>query len=80
MTQIKPSEVSQILKSELTNLDTQSSLEETGTVLAVGDGIARLYGLSNAESGELIEFNDDKNQQAIVLLSLIHISEPTRPY
>ena len=67
MTQIKPSEVSQILKSELTNLDTQSSLEETGTVLAVGDGIARLYGLSNAESGELIEFNDDKNQQAIVL-------------
>ena len=45
MTQIKPSEVSQILKSELTNLDTQSSLEETGTVLAVGDGIARIYGL-----------------------------------
>ena len=67
MTQIKSSEVSEILKSELNNLDTNSSFEETGTVLAVGDGIARLYGLTNAESGELIEFNDDKNQQAIVL-------------
>tara|TARA_B100000902_G_C27321469_1_gene924922 strand:- start:6746 stop:8329 length:1584 start_codon:yes stop_codon:yes gene_type:complete len=67
MTQIKPSEVSQILKDELINLDTNSSLEETGTVLAIGDGIARIYGLQNVESGELIEFNDDKNQQGIVL-------------
>ncbi len=67
MTEIKPSEVSQILKTELNNLKSQVNLEETGTVLAVGDGIARVYGLSNAESGELIEFNDNKNQQAIVL-------------
>ena len=67
MTEIKSSEVSQILKSELKNLESTASLEETGTVLAVGDGIARIYGLSNAQSGELIEFNDDKNQQAIVL-------------
>ena len=67
MTEIKPSEVSKILKQELNNLNNQTSLDETGTVLAVGDGIARLYGLTNAESGELIEFNDDKNQQGIVL-------------
>ena len=67
MTEIKPSEVSQILKQELNTLNNQTSLDETGTVLAVGDGIARLYGLTNAESGELIEFNDDKNQQGIVL-------------
>mgnify|MGYP001331553908 CR=1 FL=1 len=67
MTQLKPSEVSEILKNELMNLDTATNLEETGTVLAVGDGIARLYGLANVESGELIEFNDDKNQQGIVL-------------
>ena len=67
MTEIKPSEVSQILKQELSNLNNQTSLDETGTVLAVGDGIARLYGLTNVESGELIEFNDDKNQQGIVL-------------
>ena len=67
MTEIKPSEVSKILKQELNNLNNQTSLDETGTVLAVGDGIARLYGLTNAESGELIEFNDDENQQGIVL-------------
>ena len=67
MTEIKPSEVSQILKEELNNIQSQSNLEETGTVLAVGDGIARLYGLANVESGELIEFNDDKSQQGIVL-------------
>ena len=67
MTQIKPSEVSQILKEELMNLDSNSSLEETGTVLAIGDGIARIYGLKNVESGELIEFNNDKHQQGIVL-------------
>ena len=67
MTEIKPSEVSQILKQELNNLNNQTRLDETGTVLAVGDGIARLYGLTNAESGELIEFNNDKNQQGIVL-------------
>jgi F-type H+-transporting ATPase subunit alpha len=67
MTEIKSSEVSNILKTELSNLETQANLEETGTVLSVGDGIARLYGLKDAESGELIEFNDDKNQQGIVL-------------
>ena len=67
MTQIKPSEVSEILKQELNNLENTATLEETGTVLEVGDGIARLYGLANAESGEIIEFNDDKNQQGIVL-------------
>ena len=67
MTEIKPSEVSQILKTELSNLQTASSLEETGSVLAVGDGIARLYGLKNVESGELVEFNNNREQQAIVL-------------
>ena len=67
MTEIKPSEVSKILKKELENLNNNNRLDETGTVLAVGDGIARLYGLSNVESGEIIEFNDNESQQAIVL-------------
>ena len=48
-------------------MQSQSGLEETGTVLAVGDGTARLYGLQNVESGELIEFNNDESQQGIVL-------------
>jgi F-type H+-transporting ATPase subunit alpha len=65
MTQIKPSEISQILKQELSNLSSSSNLEETGTVLTIGDGIVRAYGLTNVEAGELIEFVD--GTQAIVL-------------
>ena len=65
MTEIKASEVSEILKQELSNITTKSNLEETGTVLSVGDGIARVYGLTNVQAGELIEFSD--GTQAIVL-------------
>ena len=58
MTEIKASEVSQILKKELSNFDISSNLEETGTVLTVGDGIARVYGLDNVQAGEMVEFSD----------------------
>ncbi len=58
MTEIKPAEVSAILREQLANFKTASELEEVGTVLQVGDGIARLYGLSNVQSGELIEFEN----------------------
>lgn len=56
MSSLKPSEVSKILKQHLKGIDTRVELEEVGTVLEVGDGIARLYGLFNAQSNELIEF------------------------
>ncbi|HSV10998.1 MAG TPA: hypothetical protein VLI68_09530, partial [Hanamia sp.] len=56
MVDIKPDEISAILKSQLSNLDVESNLEEIGTVLQVGDGIARIYGLNNVSSGELVEF------------------------
>lgn len=49
MAAIKPAEVSAILKDQLAGMDTSSSLDEVGTVLEVGDGIARVYGLSNAQ-------------------------------
>jgi F-type H+-transporting ATPase subunit alpha len=58
MVDIKPDEISAILKSQLSNLDVESNLEEIGTVLQVGDGIARVYGLSNVSSGELVEFEN----------------------
>ena len=57
MSQIKPAEVSAILKKQLTGLDASASLDEVGTVLQVGDGIARVYGLSNVQYGELVQFN-----------------------
>lgn len=56
MADIKPSEVTAILRQQLSNADLDTSLEEIGTVLSVGDGIARVYGLMNAQSGELVEF------------------------
>jgi F-type H+-transporting ATPase subunit alpha len=65
MANIKPAEVSKILKQQLEGIQTGAELEEVGTVLTVGDGIARIYGLSNAESNELIEF--ENGMEGIVL-------------
>ncbi len=56
MADIKPAEVSAILRQELAGFESEATLEEIGTVLMIGDGIARVYGLSNAEQGELVEF------------------------
>ena len=58
MAEIKPAEVSAILRQQLAGFDDKAKLEETGTVLQVGDGIARIYGLNNVELGELIEFEN----------------------
>ena len=65
MTQVKPAEVSAILRQQLSGFKSEAELEEVGTVLQVGDGIARIYGLTNAQSGELVEF--EGGLQAIVL-------------
>jgi F-type H+/Na+-transporting ATPase subunit alpha len=56
MVQVRPDEVSAILRAQLSNAKTEAELEEVGTVLQVGDGVARIYGLSKAQLGELIEF------------------------
>jgi F-type H+-transporting ATPase subunit alpha len=65
MAEVKPAEVSAILREQLAGVSTEASMEEIGTVLQVGDGIVRLYGMSNVQSGELIEF--ENGLQAIVL-------------
>jgi F-type H+/Na+-transporting ATPase subunit alpha len=59
---IKPAEVSAILRKELSGFETEAALEEVGSVLQIGDGIARIYGMGNAESGELVTF--EKNRPA----------------
>ncbi|PHX74387.1 MAG: F0F1 ATP synthase subunit alpha [Chitinophagaceae bacterium] len=56
MIDIKPDEISAILRQQLSNFNTSAELEEVGTVLQVGDGIARIYGLNKVKSGELVEF------------------------
>jgi F-type H+-transporting ATPase subunit alpha len=65
MANIKPAEVSVLLRQQLEGFKSQAELEEVGTVLQVGDGIARIYGLSNVESNEMIEF--DSGVKGIVL-------------
>ncbi|MFK8282147.1 F0F1 ATP synthase subunit alpha [Capnocytophaga cynodegmi] len=65
MAEIKAAEISAILKEQLANFDATASLEEVGTVLQVGDGIARIFGLSNAQYGELVKF--DNGLKGIVL-------------
>ena len=65
MAEVKPAEVSAILRKQLSGFKSESQLEEVGTVLQVGDGIARIYGLTNVQSGELIEF--ENGIRAIVL-------------
>ena len=65
MVEIKPDEISAILRQQLSNFNAGANLEEVGTVLQIGDGIARIYGLNNVSSGELVEF--DNGVKAIAL-------------
>ncbi|HNG06959.1 MAG TPA: F0F1 ATP synthase subunit alpha, partial [Saprospiraceae bacterium] len=65
MVDVKPDEISAILKQQLSGMSTAQQLEEVGTVLQVGDGIARVYGLNSVQAGELVEF--ENGVQAIVL-------------
>ena len=58
MAEIKPAEISAILKKQVEGFETGATLEEVGSVLQVGDGIARVYGLSNVQYGELVEFEN----------------------
>ncbi len=58
MVEIKPDEISAILRQQLTNFNASADLEEVGTVLQVGDGIARVYGLNSVRQGELVEFEN----------------------
>ncbi|MEO8795725.1 MAG: F0F1 ATP synthase subunit alpha [Daejeonella sp.] len=65
MVEVRPDEVSAILRQQLAGFKSEAELEEVGTVLQVGDGIARVYGLTKVQSGELVEF--DNGLQGIVL-------------
>jgi len=58
MSELKPAEISAILKKQLSDFDDSASLDEVGNVIEVGDGIARIYGLTNAQYGELVAFEN----------------------
>src|SRR4030067_2134128 len=65
MAEVKPAEVSNILRQQLAGFKSENELEEVGPVLQVGHGIARIYGLTKVQSGELVEF--DNGLKAVVL-------------
>ena len=67
MVDVKPDEISAIIKQELSGFKTEAELEEIGTVLQVGDGIARVYGLTKIQAGELVEFENGVNAIALNL-------------
>src|SRR5438105_1946608 len=66
--QLRAEEISQIIKKQIQNIDKAALVTETGTVLTVGDGIARVHGLSRAMAGELIEF---QSQEGTTLAGLV---------
>lgn len=82
---IRPDEISAILREQLSNFKTEAELQEVGTVLSVGDGVARVYGLTQVQSGELLEFQngvkglalnlEEDNVGAVVLGSSAEIKE-----
>lgn len=72
MTKVKPDEVSEILKKQLSGLDGQADTYDMGTVLEVGDGIARVYGLSQIQAGELVELPESKDQEGKPVRGMAH--------
>src|SRR5882724_8760761 len=77
MAQIRADEISRVLLAEIENFDAVANVSETGSVISVGDGIARIYGLENVMAGELVEFgpqtvgialNLEEDQVGVVLL------------
>ncbi|GAF02417.1 ATP synthase subunit alpha [Saccharicrinis fermentans DSM 9555 = JCM 21142] len=80
MENIRPAEVSELLKKQIQGFTTETNLEEVGTVLQVGDGIARVYGLNNVRANELVEFesckgvvlNLEQDNVGVVLLGASH--------
>ena len=67
MTVINPDEISSIIKENITNYEAKTEISNVGSVLEIGDGIARIYGLRNVMSNELVEFDDGKGTLGITL-------------
>ena len=83
MSTIKPEEITSILKSKIENYQVETDVNSIGSVLSTGDGIARLYGLRNAMSSELVEFDDGKNTLGLILnleednVGVVVLGDPT---
>src|ERR1700735_4492914 len=72
--EIRPAEISEILKKQIAAFDTEANVAETGQVLSVGDGIARIFGLQNVMAGELVEFSSAGMQGMGLNLETDHVA------
>ena len=71
MSQVRPDEVSAILRKQLSGFDNEADVYDVGTVLEVGDGIARVYGLSKVQAGELVELPDSKDENGKAVTGMV---------
>lgn len=71
MSQVRPDEVSAILRKQLSGFDNEADVYDVGTVLEVGDGIARVYGLSKVQAGELVELPDSKDENGNAVTGMV---------
>ena len=71
MSQVRPDEVSAILRKQLSGFDSEADVYDVGTVLEVGDGIARVYGLSKVQAGELVELPDSKDSEGNAIRGMV---------
>jgi F-type H+-transporting ATPase subunit alpha len=71
MSQVRPDEVSAILRKQLSGFDSEADVYDVGTVLTVGDGIARVYGLSKVQAGELVELPDSKDSDGNAIRGMV---------
>lgn len=71
MSQVRPDEVSAILRKQLSGFDNEADVYDVGTVLEVGDGIARVYGLSKVQAGELVELPDSKDSEGNAIRGMV---------
>jgi len=71
MSQVRPDEVSEILRKQLSGFDNEADVYDVGTVLEVGDGIARVYGLSKVQAGELVELPDSRDKEGNAVRGMV---------
>jgi F-type H+-transporting ATPase subunit alpha len=71
MSQVRPDEVSAILRKQLSGFDSEADVYDVGTILTVGDGIARVYGLSKVQAGELVELPDSKDEDGNTIRGMV---------
>src|SRR4051795_1307399 len=65
--EIRAAEISRVIRDQIANFDAEAQVSEVGTVLSVGDGIARIYGLDNVQAGEMVEFDNGTKGMALNL-------------